>query len=218
MEQRWRAARRRCVGRAAQCGGRLVSLDLIPLAKAKRVLSGEASEPPPRPIRPGVQLDLLFRSQGPRLLRFLTRRAIGRADADDLVQECFLRLARRISGDAFPHNPEAYLHTIAVNLLRDRARTKASRGDQLHEPLDEETIADTSADQEQRLALREKLDQYDAVLARLRPKTREIFLLHRIEGLTYGQIAAKTGLSQSGVEKHMMKAIAHLDRLFEPTA
>ncbi|HEY2660396.1 MAG TPA: RNA polymerase sigma factor [Caulobacteraceae bacterium] len=195
-----------------------MSLDLIPLAAAKRALSSEVSEPAPRPATSGVQLDQLFRSQGPRLLRFLARRAIGRTDADDMVQECFLRLARRTSGDTFPHNPEAYLHAIAVNLLRDRARTKASRGDHLHEPLDEEAIADTSPDQEQRLELREKLDQYDAVLVRLRPKTREIFLLHRIEGLTYGQIAAKTGLSQSGVEKHMMKAIAHLDRLFEPTA
>lgn len=192
-----------------------MSLDLLSAAEDDRP---ETDEPAKRAARPGGQLDQLFRSQGPRLLRFLARRAIGRTDADDLIQECFLRLARRMSGPAAPHNPEAYLRVIASNLLRDRARSKALRGEHLHEPLDEERTADTGADQQQRLELRERLGQYEAALARLRPKTREIFLLHRIDGLTYGQIAAKTGLSQSGVEKHMMKAIAHLDRHLETSA
>jgi RNA polymerase sigma-70 factor (ECF subfamily) len=39
-------------------------------------------------------------------------------------------------------------------------------------------------------------------------------LLHRRDSLTYAEIAAQMNLTVSGVEKHMMKAIAHIDRAF----
>ena len=49
----------------------------------------------------------------------------------------------------------------------------------------------------------------------LKPKTRAIFLAHRVHGLSYAEIANRTGLSVKGVEKQMSKAIAHLDRMLE---
>jgi RNA polymerase sigma-70 factor (ECF subfamily) len=49
----------------------------------------------------------------------------------------------------------------------------------------------------------------------MKPKTREIFLAHRIHGFTYAQIAERTGLSVKGVEKQMSKAIAKIDRLLD---
>ena len=48
---------------------------------------------------------------------------------------------------------------------------------------------------------------------RLRPKTREVFMAHRMEGLTYAEIAERTGLSVKGVEKQMSKALVQLDRM-----
>jgi RNA polymerase sigma-70 factor (ECF subfamily) len=49
-------------------------------------------------------------------------------------------------------------------------------------------------------------------MMRLRPKTREIFMAHRVEGLSYSEIAERTGLSVKGVEKQMGKALVQLDR------
>jgi RNA polymerase sigma-70 factor (ECF subfamily) len=48
----------------------------------------------------------------------------------------------------------------------------------------------------------------------LKPITRQIFLAHRVDGYSYGEIAERTGLSVKGVEKHMSRAIAHIDRAF----
>jgi DNA-directed RNA polymerase specialized sigma24 family protein len=48
---------------------------------------------------------------------------------------------------------------------------------------------------------------------RLSPKTRDIFLAHRVDGVSYSDIAKRMGLSVKGVEWHMTKAIAHLDRV-----
>ena len=50
-------------------------------------------------------------------------------------------------------------------------------------------------------------------MMRLRPRTREIFMAHRIDGMTYAEIAERTGLTVKGVEKQMSKALAQLDRM-----
>jgi RNA polymerase sigma factor (sigma-70 family) len=161
----------------------------------------------------GEQIERLFRSQSPRLLRFLSRRTAGREEAADMLQETFVRLIRQAAVEAIPLRPEAYLQRIATNLLRDRARRSLTHDDHLHEPLDEEALADSQPSPAVVLEMRDLINQYDAALSKLRPKTRSIFLLHRRDGLTYAQIASQTGLSASGVEKHMMKAIAHIDRV-----
>jgi RNA polymerase sigma factor (sigma-70 family) len=159
------------------------------------------------------QIDRLFRSQAPRLLRYLSRRAARGEDAADLLQETFLRLVRLSSVETLPARPEAYLQRIATNLLRDQARRALTHADELHGPIDEDSLADAGPGPASQIEARELLSQYEDALSRLRTKTREIFLLHRRDGLTYAQIAAEAGLSVSGVEKHMMKAIAHIDRV-----
>lgn len=50
-------------------------------------------------------------------------------------------------------------------------------------------------------------------MLRLPEKTRHIFIAHRIEGLSYAEIAERTGLTVKGVEKQMSKALVALDRL-----
>ena len=161
---------------------------------------------------PADPIEGLFRSQGPQLLRFLNRRTRGHEDAADMLQEAFLRLIRLVSLEAFPVSPEAYLQQIAGNLLRDRSRRRTARSEDLHEPINEAALVDPAPGPADYLTARETLDAYERALLKLKPKTRRIFLLHRREGLTYAQIAAEAGLSVSGVEKQMMKAIAHIDR------
>ena len=62
---------------------------------------------------------------------------------------------------------------------------------------------------------RDTLRRVEAAVLRLRPKTREIFMAHRVEGLSYAEIAQRTGLSVKGVEKQMSKAIAAIDRTLD---
>jgi len=157
-------------------------------------------------------VERLFRSQAPKLLRFLGRRTARPDDAADILQEAFLRLTRLFTFGPVPDRPEAYLQQIVSNLLKDGSRRRASRSDALHGPLDAQPIVDPAPGPTDYVEARQMLRAYEACLLTLRPKTRLIFLLHRRDGLTYAEIAVEAGLSVSGVEKHMMKAIAHIDR------
>ncbi len=157
-----------------------------------------------------AQLDALFRRQAPHLIRFLTRRT-GRDEAHDLAQEAFLRLTRAADGQVLL-NPEAYLQRIARNLLRDRAKSVSGWRERNHAEFQPELHAANDGDPHMALVARQLLERHEAAIMRLKPKTREIYLLHRLDGLTYAQIAERLAMSVGGVEKQMMKAIAHIDR------
>lgn len=158
----------------------------------------------------GGQVDALFRSHGPRLARLLARRT-DREEAKDLLQEVFLRLTRAAERQVLD-NPEAYLKRITWNLLRDRAKNVAGRMERSHAVLQPELHAANDGDPHQALVERQTLARYEDAVMKLKPKTREIFLRHRLDGLTYAEIAKDLGMSVSGIEKQMIKAIAHLDR------
>lgn len=149
----------------------------------------------------------LYRTEQSVLARFFRRNRATPDEANDLVQETFLRLAR---SDGAIARPRAYLRQIALNLLRDRAKMAGRRSAHLHEPFEDDTISDMS--ELRRLEARDSLARVEAVIRRMKPRTREIFLAHRLDGLTYAEIADRTGLSVKGVEKQMSRAIALLMR------
>ncbi|WP_066661255.1 MULTISPECIES: RNA polymerase sigma factor [unclassified Sphingomonas] len=174
------------------------------------------TSPLPAPCTPddvtpdASDIELLYRSERHALARFFTRNRASPDDARDLVQETFLRLARA----APPRQetiarPSAYLRQIARNLLRDRAKTAGRRAEAHHIPFDD-TIPDANGID--RLEARDGLARVEAAMRSMKPKTREIFMAHRLDGLTYAQIAERTGLSIKGVEKQMSRAMAQLLR------
>jgi RNA polymerase sigma factor (sigma-70 family) len=158
-----------------------------------------------------VKLDVLFRDQQHSLVRFFTRHRASSGDAQDLAQEAFLRFTK--ADQAAPgtvEKPVAFLRQIALNLLRNRARTAVRHHESDHVMADEDEIA--APDELRRLEARDSLARLEAAMARLKPKTREIFLAHRLDGKSYAEIAEFMGMSIKGVEKQMSKAIAHIDR------
>ncbi|MEH0196313.1 RNA polymerase sigma factor [Caulobacter sp. CCNWLY153] len=156
------------------------------------------------------KLDALFRRQAPALLRFLSRRT-NPEEAQDLAQEAFLRLTHAAGKQAL-QKPEAYLGRIARNLLRDRAKSVSGRRERSHAVLEPEAHATSDGDPHLALEARQLLERHEAAVLKLKPKTREVYLRHRVDGQTYPQIAAALGIGVSAVEKHMMKAIAAVDR------
>ena len=159
----------------------------------------------------GAALEAIYRQHSPRLLRRFARNA-GGDEARDLLQETFFRLARLGSERVQSvQKTEAYLSRIAGNLLRDRAKAARRRSAALHEPLDESRMC--GHDQQRLLEQRDLLNRLEQAMLKLKPKTREIFMAHRLDGLSYAEIAERTGLSVKGVEKQMCKAIAQLDHM-----
>ena len=170
---------------------------------------------PDSPVEACSPLDVseLYLRHSPGLVRQLTRATGCREAARDLMQETFARLVRiSPAGQARIDHPEAFLRRISVNLLRDWGRSKASANRACAtigvagEPLHDQVAA---------LESRETLRRLEQAMARLKPKTRDIFLAHRLEGLSYAEIAGRTGLSIKGVEKQMSKAIAKIDRMLD---
>ncbi|MEO1038747.1 MAG: RNA polymerase sigma factor [Pseudomonadota bacterium] len=167
---------------------------------------------PTRPSsRDGELLDALASEFAGPLHGYFLRRTGSRSDAEDLVQEVFARLAR-VDGVGAVENRQAYVFQIAANLLRDRARRAGARSASSHETFDDGHHGDQTPSPESQLLAREALKQVEAALHRLPAKTRRIFLLHRLDGLKYREIAETIGLAESTVEKHMMTAIAAITR------
>jgi RNA polymerase sigma-70 factor (ECF subfamily) len=174
----------------------------------------EPHSPEDRPDRADLQRELqdLYRQHSGGLIRRLARRTGCDETARDLAHEAFLRfVSLRSAGSGIGH-PEAYLRRISTNLVRDWARWPSRR--QVLPP----GFADLAPSQLDGVAVleaRDTLRRLELAMSRLKPKTRQIFLAHRLDGLSYAEIAEITGLSVKGVEKQMSKAIAKIDRLLD---
>lgn len=159
----------------------------------------------PKPL--ANDLDRAFRERGARL-RAITTRA-GANEAEDLAQEALLRTAE--AGAKAPvEAPLHLLFRIARNAVVDRLRAKG-RAAVLFRP-GEADAADPAANPERILIASERLRRALATIDAMPPKRREVFLLHRLEGLSYAQIARRAGISIKTVEKHMALAMAQLSR------
>jgi RNA polymerase sigma factor (sigma-70 family) len=152
----------------------------------------------------------LYRSESGRLARYFSRR-VAPHEVIDMVHETFRKLLGAANDrDVRFDNPEAYLTRVADNLVRDRARSLAQRASERSEPFDETQLG--GPDPHQQLEHRDTLKRIETALTTLKPKTREIFLMHRSDGLSYAEIADAMGMSVKGVEKQMTKALTHLRR------
>jgi len=190
-------------------GGKALSAGMT---RQRAVLEGDPLPPDDRVIQNDPSpIDLLYREQRPNLLRFFRRRT-SQDEAGDLVQRVFARFAA-LSAETRANigNPAGYLQRSAANLARDDARTGLRRASAHHVPVDEIDLR--APDQIAALEARDILRRLECSLQRLKPRTREIFLAHRIDGYSYVEIAQRTGLSVKGVEKHMSQAIAFVDRV-----
>ena len=124
-------------------------------------------------------------------------------EADDLVQEAWVRLAC-YEKEQDVVQPEAFLMRAALNLSIDAHRARASRGEEV--VIDEVELVDAAPTAEAIMLGRERIARLSVGLGRLNEKTRDIFLAHRIDGLSYQEIARQHRLSISSVEKHIAKA------------
>ncbi len=170
----------------------------------------EASEPlRSLPGRDQIALGSLFdRFRGP-LTRYFAGRTKDRSEIDDLVQEVFLRLAKR--GDvADIEATGGYVFETAASVVNDRLRRRRVRNAEQHATFDPERHDRVEFGPDRVLLAQERLRLATSALRELPERTQYIFVLRRLEGMRYKQISNRLGISVSAVEKHMERAIAHL--------
>lgn len=139
----------------------------------------------------------------------LMRRGRTVHDADDLVQEAWVRLAC-YEREQPVEQPEAFLMRVAMNLSTDLYRSRAHRGEEVL--LENVVLVDAAPSTEAAVLAREQTAQLSVCVGRLDRKTRDILLAHRIEGLSHRAIARRHKTSVSSVEKHIAKALYLLSR------
>lgn len=179
-----------------------------------RLVRRDSTIDAPSATRPSssVALDMLYRNEQRALVRFFTRYRASPDEAHDLAQETFLRMARaEATGGGMILRPAQYLRHIARNLLKDRARAAQRQSADAH--VDAANVNLPGADELARLEARDSLGRLDAAMALLKPRTREIFMARHVKGLSHAEIAARTGLSVSGVEKQIALAFEQIHRL-----
>ncbi len=153
-----------------------------------------------------------YSEHGEELRRYLTRRLNCAQTAADLTQEVFVRLLRS-EPPGTVENPRAYLYRIASNLLADHFRGMKRRADLADTSL-WDAIPDEAPSPEWALLTRDELRRLERAIEELPPRQRDVMLLHKFDGLSYGAIAERLGISKNTVMVHMMRALAHCrDRL-----
>jgi len=135
------------------------------------------------------------------------------SDAEDIVQEAFLRLTRVLRDGATIESPKAYLATattrLAISHLRSaRVRRESYVGAWLPEPL----IADTDPGPAERAEMSDSLSMaFLVLLESLTPTERAVFLLHEVFGYDYREIAGITGKSEANCRQILTRARHHVD-------
>ena len=141
-----------------------------------------------------------------RLIKEVRIRTRGRSDAEELLHAAYLRLLRYRARQTVD-NVAAFLVRTAVNIGVDNYRHDRFIADVAPENTG---ICENSPLQDEVLASRARLDRVREGLSRLTPRTREVFLMHRLDDMKYREIAQALGISQSAVEKHIAKAALFL--------
>jgi RNA polymerase sigma-70 factor (ECF subfamily) len=155
-----------------------------------------------------AELSALNVAYRPALIRYFMRRTGNHAEAEDLTQEVFIRLAR--TDMAAIEKREAYIFQTASNLLRDRARRERVRAEYRD---DVQRTPEAGLDLLDPHRVAEGHDMLQALyagLARLPDRTRRIFTLYRIENVAKKTIAAHFGITESAVEKQVGRAMGFL--------
>ncbi|RZJ86369.1 MAG: RNA polymerase sigma factor, partial [Brevundimonas sp.] len=141
----------------------------------------------------------------PALVRFLTARTGSSASAEDLAQDVWLRLqALTDEAVAEVRQPLAFLYRVAANLALDgsKAQRRAGARDlewRRAQVSDSAGEADDAPSAEDAVWARLKLEKVTAAIAQMPPKAAEAFRLHKLEGMSQGEVADRMGVSRSAV-------------------
>ena len=149
------------------------------------------------------------------LVLFLAARTRCMAQAEDLVQDLYIKLTT-LDAATEVRAPASLLYRMAANLLVDQVRStqRAARRSALWRQetrviMSGEDVADEPAADEA-LVTKERVRQLADAVADLPPKMGRAFRLHKLEGLSQAQTAQAMGISVKMVEQHIQAAIKQL--------
>jgi RNA polymerase sigma-70 factor, ECF subfamily len=167
------------------------------LALAGRVASGDEAA-----------FDTLYRAHSPRIYSLARRLSGDPALAEDMTQEVFLHLLRKISLFRGQAALATWLYRVAMNFCISYLRSHRSP------PASDEEPAGLSSGEAPVVSLHRWLD-LDAAIASLPGGYREILVLHDVEGLRHDEIAAMLGISAGTSKSQLHHARLKMRRILK---
>jgi RNA polymerase sigma-70 factor (ECF subfamily) len=145
----------------------------------------------------------------PALRGWLSRSAPPSVDPGDVIQEAYTILAELESVEAIRH-PRAYLFQVARSVIMRHVRRARIVPIHSVDDLERLELPDDAASPEQHAIDRDELRQLARAIAAMPPKTRQAFVLRRVDGLPQREIAARMRISENTVETHISRGILFL--------
>jgi RNA polymerase sigma-70 factor (ECF subfamily) len=153
----------------------------------------------------------LYRDHFKAVRAYLAHRLGCPEEGREAAQDIFLKLLLRPQAAPI-ENPRGFLLRSARNLAIDRLRAEGVR--LVIEPIEdhEDTLVDPVSDPARIAEARQRLRLLAHGIGKMPPRCRDVFFLHRFEGLTQREIAGRLGISAKTVEANLARAMLHLRR------
>lgn len=147
------------------------------------------------------------------LVRFLMRAWPNREDVYDLRQDTYVRIYEA-AAKARPASPKAFMYTTARNLMVDRMRRGRVVSIEMVGDMEALNVFMTEPQPEENAGTWQELRRLADALDRLPDRCRAAVWLHKMEGLSYREVAARLGISVKTVEKQVSKGIRRLAQFY----
>jgi RNA polymerase sigma factor (sigma-70 family) len=166
------------------------------------------------------QISEVVRREQSRLRNFIRRRVPDPRDAEDILQDVFYKLVEANRLLMPIDHVTGWLFRVARNRITDLFRKRrsesfsdvavAEEGDELQRL--EDLLPSPDAGPEAQYARNVLLDELESAIEELPPEQREVFVAHELEGRSFKQIAAETGVSVNTLLSRKRYAVLHLRR------
>ncbi|MDP2698377.1 RNA polymerase sigma factor [Thalassospira sp.] len=150
-----------------------------------------------------------FEEQRETLLRLAARKLGNAEEARDVVQDAYVRISGVSSGQVIDDHG-AFLRTVVLNLVRDHLRRQNRSAPLINAGDAEDALRYAAADQpsaETIIYQRQRMAAFETALKSLPRRSREVFILRKLHGMSHDEIANQTGLSKAAIEKHLYRAL-----------
>jgi RNA polymerase sigma-70 factor (ECF subfamily) len=148
-------------------------------------------------------VERLFTAHRTALLQYLTRLLHSAEDAEEIVQETYIRVLKLDDLSHLDSEVRRFLFRIATNLARDRFRQRKARAHDAHVPFDMLELEGSSEAPEEIVDWDAGMVVLKQALLDLPPRHRQVFLLHVTENMSYRTIAKHLGVSTKTVERDL---------------
>ena len=159
----------------------------------------------------------VFARERRRLGGFIRRRVPDPGDAEDILQDVFSELVEAVRLVRPIEQVGAWLFQVARNRIIDRFRRRAAGPALVADPQGDDALSALAellpsprAGPEAQYARRVLLEELDAALEELPPEQRDVFIAHELEGISFRELAARTGLNVNTLLSRKRYAVLHL--------